>query len=323
MPTRRAALALASFVAAPRVLAQPTAKARVVGLLSFSGTPETAGPYFEPLVQSLREKGWVEGRNVTFHLRGASSDPAAAERAAQEFVARQVDVIAVSQTPAVAAVLRATRASPIPIVLVGVADPVGAGFIQSLARPGGNVTGTSAVTAGMGRKTLEILRELIPGLRKVAAVINPDDPFGKTLRRYIEDGARRLRIDVDAVLVGKETNLEQAVADMAARRPQALVVQPTVSRGIIRMALAHKLPAAGPNTNMIPDGCLMAYGPDSREMVGRSGSYVDRILRGAKPADLPVVEPSRFELVLNEGVAKSLGLAIPQSVLMQASRVVP
>lgn len=322
MPNRRDALALASVLAAPRVLAQAPAKPRVVGLLQYSGNSQVAATYFAPVIEILREVGWAEGRNITMLVRGAASDPLAADRAAEEFIANKVDVIVVAQTPAVAAVLRATRTSPVPVVLFGVGDPVGNGFVQSLARPGGHVTGTSGATAAVGRKTLELLREIIPGLRKAGVVINPDDPFGPTLRRFVEDGARNLGIETDVVLVGSATNLERAVAELAARRPQALVVQPTSPRKLIGLALAQKLPAAGPALSMIADGCLMTYAPEHREIGRQTGRYVDRILKGANPADLPVAEPTQFELVLNEGVAKRLGITIPQSVLLQASRVV-
>jgi putative ABC transport system substrate-binding protein len=322
MPTRRqTTLALAALLAARPGLAQSRAKSVVVGVLSYGGA-QAASAIFEPFAEALRASGWTEGRNITLLARSAANDPAAARKAAEEFVAAKADLIVVSQTPALAAVLAATSAVPVPVVLLGVADPVGSGLVKSLARPGGNITGMSSTTPRISVKTLQILGEMLPGLRKVGVFINPDDSFSRTFRRYLEDGGRTLGLQVEVLPVGKGADLQAAVDEMIARRAQAVVVQPTVSRGIVRLALARNLPTAGPSTTMIVDGCLLAYGPELRQLAQQTANYVDRILRGAKPADLPVSEPSHFELVLNAGVARTLGITIPQSVLLQASRVV-
>lgn len=324
MPTRRnTTLALTSFLAAPATFAQASGRTPVVGALQFVGTVQSfQALLLDPLKEALHQKGWSEGQQVTFLARAAGSDLEVAKKAAEEFVGRKVDVIVAAQTPAALAAVRATAQAPIPIVLFGVADPVGSGLVKSLSRPGGSITGTSSTVSSMGVKTLQILGQIVPGLRRAGVFVNPDDPFSSTLRGYVEDAGRTLGIQVHAVPVRSGDKLDAAVAEMVRHRVQALVVQPTVPRSIIPLALAQKIPTAGPTTGMIADGCLMAYGPDLRELARQTAEYVDRILKGARPADLPVAEPTHFELALNLATARLLGMTIPQSVLLQASRVV-
>ena len=276
------------------------------------------------LFDGLRKHGWIDGRNLIIEYR--FSQPS------DRLPASVADLIALSPDVLVAAAPRATAAlksatATIPIVFVAVFDPVGLGLVQSLSRPGGNITGlaTSAgVTIG---KQIEILRELVPGASKIALLVNPDNPMQRLiLGEEVPPTARNLGVALPIVEATTAEQLDTAFASAAAQRPDAMIVlgDPlTVVQGprIVALAAKHRLPAIHLSREFA-NGGLVVYGPDVADLFRRAGDYVDKILKGAKPSDLPVEQPTKFQLVINMKTAKALGLNVPTSLLLRADEVI-
>jgi putative ABC transport system substrate-binding protein len=274
--------------------------------------------------QALGRFGWVEGKNIRIDYRFASGDPALFKTYAAELVGFMPDAILTSTTPGVAALREQTRT--IPIVFVLVADPVGQGFVQSLARPGGNVTGfTSFDTALMG-KWLQLLREVAPGVTRVAAIFNPDTTPYAFFTRDTEAAATSLGMTVTPAPVHDDAAIEEAIAALAREPGGGLICLPDSFNGthreaIIAAAARHRLPLIG--ASVFPrSGGLRSYWIDEPDLYSQAASYIDRILNGASPADLPVQQPTKYSLIINLKTAKALGLSVPERVLDLADEVI-
>jgi putative ABC transport system substrate-binding protein len=278
----------------------------------------------DAFIAGLREVGYVEGRNLVIEYRFADGRLERLAELAADLVRANVDVIAAPGTREALA-LKATT-STIPIVMVYPGDPVGAGLVTSLRRPGGNITGTSLMYPDLGGKGLELLRELVPTLRRVAILSNPSNASTAATVRATEAAAKSIGVEVRLVRVKSQDHLRAALTDLEKNRPDALlVVQDTVILQnrwqIAEFAERTRFVAAFPGRAYVEAGGLVAYGPDLRAIGARAAVYVDKILKGAKPADLPVEQPTKFELVINLKTAKALGLAIPPTFLRQADEV--
>jgi putative tryptophan/tyrosine transport system substrate-binding protein len=240
---------------------------------------------------------------------------------AAELVRLHVDIIVTWFTPPAQAAKQATR--EIPIVMADAGDPVGTGLIASLSRPGGNVTGIAAITAELAGKCVELIRDMLPSARRVAALINVPDPFSKPLLEKMQRGGEATGTTIDPIRISSREEFEAAFAEMEKKRPDAIIVQPSLpGKRATELALKHRVPAVSVPRWFAEEGGLMSYSPRFPELFYQAAVYVDKILRGAKPADLPVVQPTKFELVINLKTAKSLGLTIPESFLLRADEVI-
>jgi ABC-type uncharacterized transport system substrate-binding protein len=245
---------------------------------------------------------------------------------AEELVRLKVDLIVVRATPVVEAAKNAT--TTIPIVMIGVADPVRSGFVASLAHPGGNITGMSNIMPELAGKRLDLLREIRPKLSRVAFLAYSGDPLHTLFVKDAQEAAERLRIQMSAAIIGKVEEIETAFSTMNRERAEALIVQPlfisNLGQGqrIAQLAVKNRLPTVSDGIPFAEEGGLLFYGPDQKPMFQRAAKFVDKILRGAKPADLPVEQPTKFEFVVNLKAAKQIGLMIPQSVLYRADKVI-
>jgi len=284
-------------------------------------------PFLGAFRQGLRELGWVEGQNIVIDYRYAEGRFDRLPDLAAELVQLKVDIIVAVATQGVAAAKNATETIPI-VMISGSADPVGLGFIASLARPGGNVTGLSfSVGPEISGKQLELLKEIVPKVRRVAILSNPATPIQPRFLREVTLAAQSLAVQLQ-LLEGRGPNeFDGAFAAMAKERVGALLVVADSLFIFHRTRLADlaarsRLPAAYGVREHVEAGGLMSYGPSLRDLFRRGATYVDKILKGAKPADLPVEQPTQFELVINLKTAKALGLTIPQSLLQRADEVI-
>jgi putative ABC transport system substrate-binding protein len=289
---------------------------------------KTQGPHFgvDAFRQGLRELGWAEGRNIVIDYRFAEGRLDRLPDLAAELVRLKVDIIVAQATPGAAAAKNATET--IPIVMVPVGDPVGLGLIASLARPGGNVTGVSYSVGGLeiAGKQLELLKETLPKVRRVAVLSNPANPAHALVIRELNVAARSLGVQLQLLEARGPNEFDGAFAAMATERVGALLVVADTMFVLQRTRLADlaarsRLPAAYGWREHVEAGGLMSYGPSLRDLFRRSATFVDRILKGAKPGDLPVEQPTKFELVINLKTAKALGLTIPPSLLSRADHI--
>jgi putative tryptophan/tyrosine transport system substrate-binding protein len=280
-------------------------------------------PFWSLFREGLRASGYIEGRNIQFEFLSANRKPDLLGVLADELVRRKVNIIVASLTPAVIAAKQAT--SEIPIVMVPAGDPVRTGLISSLARPGGNITGLSSTTAELYAKTLELIREALPSTRRVAVLANAAieaDPFAIPFVEQIEEAGRTLGIVVQTIRVRGEAEFEAAFAAMDKEGADAVMVQGSLPRKpALDLALKHRLPLIGGQL-LIQEGGLISYSAHQNEMYRRAAYYIDRILKGVKPADLPVEQPTRFELVINLKTAKALGIDLSPSLLARADEVI-
>jgi len=328
MNRRNAVLALLALGAAPHAAhAQRVGSARRIGVLMASAESDVEGQLrLVTFKERLAALGWAEGRNLTVDVRWAAGDVDRAARFAKELVALKPDVILANGTPVTAAVQRETRT--IPIVFAVVSDPVGSGFVKTLARPGGNLTGFINLESSLIEKWLELLKEIAPRLKRAAVIFNPDTaPYAEYYLQPLKAVAPKVGVHTFVVHVRSDAEIEQAIARLG-REPGSGLIAMTDTflsahrKSIIALAARHKVPAIYAASFLVDDGGLIGYGVDVVDLFRRSAPYVDRILRGAKPSDLPVEQPSKFELVINMRTAKALGLTIPQSVLLRADRLV-
>jgi putative tryptophan/tyrosine transport system substrate-binding protein len=276
-------------------------------------------------VQTLQELGWTEGRNVRIDTRWSGGDADNTRRYAAELVALAPDVILSTGSATMGPLLQATRA--VPIVFAQVPDPVGAGFVDSLARPGGNATGFTGFEYGISGKWLELLKEIAPAVTRVAVIRDPALTSGTGQFAAIQSVASTLRVELRPIGLRDVAEIERAVAAFAREPNGGLIVTASglavVHRDvIISLAALHKLPAIYWLRYMVASGGLISYGPDNSDLYRRAAGYVDRILKGEKPADLPVQAPTKFELVINLKTAKALGLTIPPALLARADEVI-
>jgi len=283
--------------------------------------PANPEPFWNEFQQGLREHDYIEGQTIQFEFRSAEGKPNLLRGLADELVRLKVDIIVASQTPAVTAARQAT--TEIPIVMAPAGDPVGTGLISSLARPGGNITGLSSTTAELGAKTLELIRDVLPSTRRVAVLANAVDPFSRPFSELIEDGGRTLGIAIQTIKVRRVEEFDAAFAAMDKERADAVIVQPSLPRKpALDLALKHRLPAIGATPLLRREGGLMSYSGAQTDTYRRAAFYIDRILKGAKPADLPVEQPTRYELIVNLKTAKALGLTVPPTLLARADEVI-
>jgi len=317
MTTRRELLlALGALVLPLRSQARQPKVARL-GVLAATNP----GPNLNILREALRELGYREGQNVLFEVRIAHGKPDALDAMAAELASLKVEVIVAFQTPAIQAAKRAT--GTIPIVMIGAGDPVATGLIASLARPGGNVTGTSATASEIAAKNLEIFREIRPATKLVAVLANAADPFTKPFLEQIQSAGRLLGMEIRPALVRGLQDYDAVFSEWAKARVEAVVLQPSLPRErAIELALKHRLLSSIPSLSFADGGTLFSYAVNPKETAGKAAIYVDKILKGAKPADLPVEQPTKFELVVNLKTAKALGIVLPQSVLARADRII-
>jgi putative tryptophan/tyrosine transport system substrate-binding protein len=305
---------------------QPVRMRRVGMLVAYAENDPEAKTRVAAFRQGLRELGWTDEDNLRIELRWGTGDPVRAQTFATELISLAPDVIVAHGTPALTALHRATRT--IPIVFVSVIDPVGAGYVQGLAVPGGNITGFSTFEPEIGGKWLELLKEVAPGLRRVAGILDPDFKGFAGVWGEIENVAPRFGLEVKNLPFHASTDdLESAVAKFAQEPRGGLVVLPTPLNTIERnrifsSAARGRLPAIYAFRFYATDGGLMSYGIDTVDLFRRSASYVDRILKGEKPADLPVQAPTKFEMVINLKTAKTLGLTVLASLLATADEVI-
>jgi putative tryptophan/tyrosine transport system substrate-binding protein len=298
-------------------------KMPIIGLMG-SGTPAAQSQWTSAFLDRLRELGWTEGRNIAIEYRWAEGHNERFAEIAGEFVRLKVDVIVTHNTPGPLAAKKAT--SVIPIVFATAGDPVGSGIVASLAQPGGNVTGLSSQAPDTAERQLEFLHEVVSGLRRLAILSDADNPFTVLEIGEIQKAARTLSIEVAAFEIRRDEDI--AVAFEAFRdRAEALYVigNPLMFRNRVRIntfALAARLPTIYIVREFVEAGGLMSYGPNWPSMWRRAADLVDKILRGAKPADIPVEQPTRFDLVLNLTTAKALGLKIPDKLLALANEVI-
>ena len=298
--------------------AQP-AKAPLIGVLVLGSPPPDL--LLRVFREGLRKRGYVEGKNIALAVRSADGRAERLPDAAAELVRLRVNIIVAWQTPAVAAARRAT--GDIPIVMAGAADPVGNGFIASLARPGGNVTGMTGSGTEIYRKGLELLRETVPTARSFGVLANATDPFTPVYLRQLEEHARTAALELHVAKVRPSDDLREAFARFAKARLQGLIVQPSLlSPAIAVLALQHRLPSISGFREFAEGGGLMSYASNQAEMFDQAARYVDLILKGRVPAELPVAQASRFELVINLKTAKALRLEVPSLLLVRADELI-
>jgi len=301
---------------------QPERMRRVGVLIAFPEHHPMAQAYVTAFVQALARFGWAEGKNIRLDYRFAAGDPTLFKTYAAELVGLAPDAMLASTAPAVLALQRPTRT--IPVVFVVVPDPVGLGVVQSLARPGGNITGFTSYEAPMVGKWLQLLKEAAPGVTRVALLFNPDTAFAPTFDREIE-AARSLGVTVTLATVHDEAAIEAAIAALAREPGGGLVIVPdsfnvTHREVILAAAARHRVPLISWEVPRM--GGLMSYWFDSVDLHAQAASYIDRILKGASPAELPVQHPMKYSLVINLKTADALGLTIPPHILFQADEVI-
>lgn len=325
MTTRRKLLFAigAGALAAPFAsFAQQQGKVWRVGFLT-AGRPAALGSA-GAFRQGMRELGYVEGKNLVIEWRFTDGKVERLPGLAAELVQLKLDVIVAGGTPVTSVVQKAT--TTIPIVMVNVADPVDSGFIKTLARPGGNITGTSSLTSELSTKHLEMLLSVVPKLSRVAVLVNPDTPPHLATLKNIQAAAQRASVKILPVEARTAQEIENAFSVMTQQSAGAVIVTGGLfnphRRRIAELAAKHQLPSIAAARQYAEAGGVMSYGPDLSDTYRRAATYVDKILKGAKPGDLPVEQPTKFALLINGKTAKALGLTIPQSLLIQANEVI-
>ena len=305
---------------------QTPVRVRRIGILTGSPVMSPAAVALrQALVNALRERGWNEGQNLMLENRAAEGRAERFPELAAELVALSVDVIVAPNSQAVSAAMANTRT--IPIVMIDVSHPVEAGFIATLARPGGNVTGVTNQAKDIGGKQTEILREIAPALDKVALIFTPSNAGSALGMREMVEAARQLRVTILPIPIDSAADIEPAFALIARDQPQALNIHPTPitiihRQRILALALEHRLLTVAFFKTFAVDGALISYGPSQIDSWRRAATYVDRILKGTPPGDLPVEQPTKFDLVINLKTAKALNLTIPPTLLARADEVI-
>jgi putative ABC transport system substrate-binding protein len=298
--------------------AQPSKTARV-GVLML-GNPDP-GFFLREFREGLRNLGYVEGQNIALELRNAKGSAETLNSLARELVALKVDAIVGFQTPSVVAAKQAT--TEIPIVMCPAADPVGTGLVASFARPGGNITGVTTATAELAGKNLDLIRETLPAVRRVGVVGNALDPFHKPFLEHVTTAARALGFETQVALAQGSAGFAAAFAEIVKGGAQAAMVQPSLPRELAaETALKDRLPLFVPSAEFARAGALMAYGADIGAVYRESAAFVDKIIKGRKPVDLPVELATKFQLVINLKTANALGLKLSPALLLRADQVI-
>jgi putative tryptophan/tyrosine transport system substrate-binding protein len=315
--------ALAILLAPLAARSQSPARLPTIGFLGAT-TPAAQRPLIAAFVQRLHDLGWIDGRTLVIEYRWAEGRPARVAEIAAEFVRRQVDVMITHGTAPVVAAQQTT--SVIPIVSTGMVDPVGTGLVASRARPGGNVTGLSVQSSDLAGKRLDLLRKVIPKLHRLAILANVGHPPSLLEVREVQTTARTLGLDVAISSIRQAQEIAPAF-DVLKGRGEALYIPPdslinTHRKRITTLALSAGLPTISGFREYAVAGGLLSYGPNCADLYRRAADYVDKILKGAKPADLPIEQPTTFELVINLKTAQALGITIPPTLLFQADEVI-
>ena len=316
-------IAIAAIVS--RVDAQPAARVQRIGLL-FPGTATGSAQNVEAFRQGLREAGYVESKTIMLEIRYGDGDSARLPALARELVSLKPDVLVTTTDPAIAAARRETRT--IPIVMAFSTDPVATGFVASLAHPGGNVTGLSNIASELSGKRLALLKDAAPGLSRVALLWNPDVRGAVLEYKETETVARSLRLELQSVEVSTVADLDRAFEAMTNQRAQGFLLLPgnpvafSKRAEITGFTQKHRLPSMFSVREYVDLGGLMSYGPSVRAMFNRSAAYVGKILKGTRPADLPVEQPTKFELMINRKTAKAILLTVPPSLLQRADQLI-
>lgn len=306
------------------VTAQPATKVHRIGFLGNS-TAALEANLVGPFREGLRDLGYVDGRNLVIEYRWAEGDYKRFPKCIAELVALGVEMIVTAGTPAAQAVQRI--APSMPLVMVAVGDPVGTGLVASLAHPGGKSTGLTSIAPDLEGKRLELLARLVPGLSHVAVIWNPDNAFHAGSEREVQAASHVLHFDVLSLSVRTAADFDKAFDALAAARPGALIVLADRvylhnRARVVDFVARQRLPAVYPYREFVDAGGLMSFGPDYAEMHRRAATYVDKILQGANPGELPIEQPTKFRLLINLRTARAMGLAIPQSLLMRADEVI-
>jgi putative ABC transport system substrate-binding protein len=292
----------------------PTIGALVIGNIS----PEE---FWREFRQGLRDLGYIEGQNIRFEFRSAEGQINRLPELAAELVRLKVDVIVTWFTPTALAARRATQ--EIPIVMAETGDPIGTGLVASLPRPGGNVTGLASVAAELAGKSVQLIRDMLPSVRRVTALANATDPFSKPFLEQIQLGGEASGTAINPVRISGSDEFEAAFAAMEKDRPDAVIVQPSLpGKRAAELALKHRVPAVSVGRWFAEEGGLMSYSAKFVDLFRKAAVYVDKILKGARPADLPVEQPTIFELVINMKTAKALGIVVPPTLLARADAVI-
>jgi putative ABC transport system substrate-binding protein len=318
-------LVLGLLMAPPSADVQSAGQIAQIGVLDLGSPPSAIELQRSPFRQALRELGWVEGQNLAFESRWAEGDLNRLHELAAELVHLKVDLIAANGSNAIRAAQQATRT--IPIVMLGTTDPVGAGFVVSLARPGGNITGVSTLQADLNVKRLELLKEAVPGLSRVAVLGDTSSAVTRAMVSEKEQAERALGVQLHILEVTDPSDLEPAFAAITQARVEALMVLPSRRLGayatrILDLVAHGQLPAIYPARGDVEAGGLMLYAGNQAELFRRAATYVDKILKGAQPGDLPVEQSMKFEFVINLKTAQALGLTISPTLLFRADEVI-
>jgi len=298
---------------------------RIGVLTSFASNDPAEQAYILAFTQALAQSGWIDGRNARIDIRWGAGDPEHIRRYAAELVALAPGVILAVSSAATGPLLQATRT--VPVVFVEVGEPVGAGFVESLARPGGNATGFMLFEYGIGAKWLELLKEIAPGVKRVAFLQTPAIAAGPGQFGAMQTLAPSLGVEVRPINVRGADDIERAMTAVARPANGGLIATAAAAQRvprdvIIKLAAQHRLPAVYSGRDFVTLGGLMSFGPDRVDQYRRAAAYVDRILKGENPADLPVQAPTKYELVINLKTAKALGLTVPDSLLARADEVI-
>jgi len=314
----------AGALAAPLACFAQQQRSKVARIGVLESTSSSANQR-EALIAGLRELGYVEGKNMIIEDRWAEGNYERLPGLAAELVQMKVDVIVAGATPAIQAAQRAT--STIPIVMVRVGDPVRSGFVASLARPGGNITGLSNISVDVSSKYLELLRAAVPRLSRVTVLVNPANPIHPDFLKRVQATEKTNSVTISPVEASTASQIEAAFAAMTRERAGAVIVLPdpffaSQARPIAGLAAQHRLPTMFWTRVPVESGALMSYGQNNEEHYYRAATYIDKILKGAKPGDLPVEQPTKIELVINLKTAKVIGLTIPQQLILQADKVI-
>ena len=326
---RRVVLALgAGALAAPlAAYTQQQSRMRRIGFLAVGSRSKPSNPEvnYDAFVQGMRELGYIEGKNLVIEWRFADGKYERLPGLAAELVRMKVEVIVTHSTPATQALQRATTS--IPIVTAVVVDPVASRFAASLARPGGNITGLSNIAIDLSGKQIELLKVMFPSLTRVAVLVNPDTSFHPTFVKTVQAAAQHARIGTMSVNASDPEGIERAFAAMAGERRQSMIVAADgfflgQGRHIAELSVKYRVPSISPWRQHVIAGNLMSYGQDIPDYFRRAATYVDKILKGAKPGELPFEQPTRIHLAINRRTAKALGITIPKELLVRADEVI-
>ena len=324
---RRVVFALgASALAAPFASFAQQRKVWRVGFLAQGRVEFVDSDYmYGPFTQGMRELGYVVGKNLVIEWRSAEGRAERLPELAAELVRLKVDVLATLGTPAALAAQKATTA--IPIVMITVGNPVGSGLVKSLARPGGNSTALSSMSAELAPKLLEMLRSMVPKVTRVAVLVNPANPVNTSWLKNVQAAAQKIGVQIQPVEASTPQEIANGFAAMTRQNAEALIVllEPLFQQQknqIVELAAKQRLPSMGAYGEYVEAGGLMSYGQNIRENARHAATYVDKIFKGANPGDLPIEQPTTFEFVVNMKTAKALGIKVPQTILLQATKVI-